>query len=207
MLQETIKVPKSNGGSASFSKLFVGLPAMSPFDWCDVVVGFPGQPPVKQRMSVGDAVLYETTQDGILEVRASAIHGSGADFTVTQVSPRPGFGAALVSEDPNNSPFTDEERARIRSSVEEVKSKLESAGKHSDEQLSLISRKLDEIHMASGRLGRKDWLNYVAGSLTGLCVSAAFSPEVTKSFFQTVSSAFSWVFTSAPALLQFGGVA
>jgi hypothetical protein len=166
------------------------------------VIGYPGLPNIKEQMELGDAVLYETTEDGILEVRVTAIHGTAAQFTVSQVSPRFGLGGALATSDPNNLPFTQDERIHIAESIEFIKNNLTSSGNHTVEQLSLIARKLDEMHEASGRLGRKDWLNYVAGSLTSLCVSAAFAPEVTKSFFKTVNAAFSWLFTNTPMLLQ-----
>jgi hypothetical protein len=180
---------------------------MSAYESCEVVIGYPGQPNVKQKLTVGDAVLYETTDGGILEVRATALHGTSAEFTVTEVAPRFGLGAGIVGDDPTNLPFTEAERERIAESIKEVKAELAASGRHTAEQLSLINRKLDEIAAASERLGRKDWLNYVAGSLTGLCISAAFAPDVTKSLFQAVNSAFSWLFNNAPALLQWAGVA
>lgn len=207
MQQETIAIGQYTSGSASFSRLVVSVPKMSPYESCDVVIGYPGLPNVKQRFSVGDAVLYETTEDGILEVRAAAIHGASVDFIVSQVSPRFGLGAALLTNDPSNLPFTEAERERIAQSVSAVKTTLAESGRHTTEQLSLINRKLDEIAAASERLGRKDWLNYVAGSLTGLCISAAFAPDTTKSFFTAVNSAFSWLFSNAPALLQWASTA
>ncbi|MDO9113431.1 MAG: hypothetical protein Q7U63_06495 [Polaromonas sp.] len=207
MQQEIIEISQYQSGSASFSRLVISLPKMSPYDWCEVVVGYPGMPNVKQKMLVGDAVLYETTEDGILEVRTTAVHGTAAQFAISQVSPRFGLGAALATNDPSNLPFTEAERDRIAESIAAVKTELTASGRHSEEQLLLIYRKLDEVHAASGRLGRKDWLNYVAGSLTGLCVSAAFAPEVTRGFFQAVNSAFSWLFANAPVLLQWTSVA
>ena len=207
MQQENIDVALNKSGSASFSRLVISMPKMSGYDWCDTVVGYPGLPNVKQRLAVGDALLYETTEDGILEIRATEMRGTSAQFTISQVSPRFGLGAALAAHDPSNLSFTEEERSRIAESIDAVKTQLAASGRHTEEQLLLIYRKLDEIHVASGRLGRKDWLNYVAGSLTGLCSSAAFAPDVTKTFFQTINSAFSWLFANAPALLQWAGVA
>lgn len=202
MQQVSIEVQQYRSGSVPFSRLVISVPQVSAFASCDVVIGFPGLPNVKQRLGVGDAVLFETTEDGILEVRAAALHGSSAEFIVSQVSPRFGIGAALLTNDPTNLPFAEAERERIAQSISAVKTKLSESGRYTAEQLSLINRKLDEIAAASERLGRKDWLNYVAGSLTGLCISAAFAPDVTRSFFATVNSAFSWLFSNAPALLQ-----
>lgn len=178
---------------------------MSSFKSCIAVVGYPGRPNIRQKLEVGDAVLCETTDDGILEVRATALHHNSAEFLVSQVSPRIGLGAAIFTGDPENLPFTEAERERITQSIAAVKAELAASGRHTAEQLSLINRKLDEIAAASGRLGRKDFLNWVAATLTGLCISADFAPEVAKDFIQTVSSAFSWLFTNAQPLLQWSG--
>lgn len=201
MRKETIQIQTTKSGSVSFSHLIVSLKNLVAYARCSTVVGYPGLPNVKAQMELGDAMLYETTENGILEVRATAIHSSAVEFTVTQVSPRLGFGAALATSDPNNLPFADDERLRINESIDNVKANLQESGKYMEGQLSLIYRKLDEIYDASGRLGRKDWVTYVAGSLTSLCISAAFSPDETRSFFGTVNSAFSWLFTNATVFL------
>lgn len=204
MQQEVVEIKESESGSVSFSRLVISVSKLDGYKQCNTVIGYPGLPNVKENLSLGDAVLYETTEDGIIEVRATKLNVSAAQFLVSQVSPRLGLGAALTTDDPSNLLFTEAERTRIEQSIETVKSDIAASNRHSKEQLELIYRKLDEIYAASGRMGRKDWLNYVAGSLTSLSISAAFSPDATKSLFQTVNTAFTWLFTNAPVLLQWG---
>ena len=201
MNHETIQVATNKSGSVPFSRLVVSVRRVEPYSSCEVVIGYPGLPNVKDVLKLGDAVLYETTEDGILEVRATALAADRAEFLVSQVSPRIGLAAGLLSDDPSNLPFSGPELARVAESVSDAKARLANSGEFAREQLALIGRKLDEIESASARLGRKDWLNYVAGSLTALCISAAFAPEVTRTIFSTVNSAFAWFFTNAPVLL------
>jgi hypothetical protein len=172
----------------------------------EIVVGYPGLPNVIKKVGIGDAVLFESPSNGIIEVRVLSDRlgfvSHKMDILVSQVSPRLGILAGPVSEDPNNSPFTRDEIVQIADSISITKSTLAQRQDIAPEQLELIARKLDEIQFASERLGRKDWINYVAGTLTSMCISAAFSPEVTKAIFQTVNSAFAWLFASGLLLIS-----
>jgi hypothetical protein len=147
-------------------------------------------------------VLMETPEQGIIEVRATDIFPSRVQFLLTQVSPRSGFAAGAVDDDPNNAPFDGAELQKIAESISSVKAELRRNGRLMPEQLALVSRKLDEIQAAAGRMGRKDWITYVAGALTSTCISAAFAPEVTKSIFLALNAAFSWLFASGALLIQ-----
>ena len=68
------------------------------------------------------------------------------------------------------------------------------------EQIKLLSRKLDEIKAASTRMGRKDWVNYVAGTITAVCITAAFAPDQTQRIFSSINTALSWFFASGVLL-------
>lgn len=201
MRYSTIDVYEETSGRPEFSSLVVSVRQIFS-DHCIAVIGYPGLPNVVQDMKNGDAVLYQTTEDGTLEIRVMAIRPNQTEFLVTQVSPRPGFGAALLEEDPNNSLFNETELARIAESVLALKDELLRSSDFAPEQLGLINRKLDEIQAASQRLGRKDWINYVAGTVTAVCISAAFSPDMTRSLFRLLNSAFTWLFANAPILLE-----
>ncbi len=201
MKQETITVHERNSGRVKLGGIILSLRRASSA-FCEVVIGYPGMPNVVQKMNNGDAALYETTQDGIIEVRAIGLYPSQAEFLVTQVSPRVGFLAGAVDSDPNNAPFNEQELAQVAQSVVEINQELSIRSDIAPEQLALISRKLAEIQDAARRMGRKDWINYVAGALTSTCISAAFAPEVTKGIFLAVNSAFSWLFVNGLLLLQ-----
>lgn len=201
MKHSTVVVYENASGRPDFGSLVISVRGTTS-GFCDVVIGYPGLPNVIQRMKNGDAVLYETTEDGILEIRVTALSSSLANFLITQVSPRLGLVAGVIDEDPNNLPFDENELAHIANSIVTLKGQLKQSDQFAPEQLSLINRKLDEIQSASQRLGRKDWINYVAGTLTATCISASFAPEVTKNLFTLVNSAFSWLFANAMLLLQ-----
>ena len=149
-------------------------------------------------MYIGDAILFETTNDGIVEVRL--LSTSMLEFLITQISPRLGISGGFVSDDPNNSSFSLIEIERIENSIKEIQSGLSCSSIYSSEQIKLINKKLDDISEASKRLGRKDWMNYVAGTLTSLYISAAFSPETAKGLFKTVNDTFLWLFNNALCL-------
>ena len=171
-------------------------------DWCRVVVGYPGLPKLERDMNLGDALLYETPSDGVLEVRVTATDSNAVEFLVTQVSPRLGLIAGIIDEDPSNTPFSDAELKRIAESLASVMEQVKISESYPPEHLDLISRKLEEIQSASERLGRKDWINYVAGTITSTCIAAGFAPEVTKNIFKTIGVALSWLFNNAPVMLQ-----
>lgn len=201
MKQETISVVSWASGRPKHVGIVLSLRRTSSED-CDVVIGYPGLPNVTRTMTNGDATLFETTHDGMVEVRAIALYPSRAEFLVTQVSPRSGFAAGAAEADPTNAPFDELELRRVAESVSQVKAELSRRKQAPPEQLDLVFRKLDEIQIAAGRMGRKDWINYVAGALTSTCISAAFAPEVTKSVFLAVNLAFTWLFANGMLLLQ-----
>lgn len=167
----------------------------------DIVVGFPGLPNEKRRVYTGDALLYETPM-GTFDIRVLSQSSAKVRFLVTQLSPTPSIAGAFSSADPNNTRFSSAELEQIALSIEDVKEKLSSQPAIHPEQIDLIHKKLDEIRDASTRLGRKDWINYTAGAITSACASAAFAPDVTKSIFLALNSAFSWLFSSAILLLK-----
>jgi hypothetical protein len=203
MKQSSITIEGNTSGQTDFGNLIISLRSTSTASGCVAVIGHPGLPNVVEKMHNGDAVLFETPEDGILEIRAIRVGNLEAEFLITQISPRSGFAGGFISDDPNNSPFSEAERIHIKDSISELKAELRQTGNFTGEQLELVNRKLDDIQSASERLGRKDWINYTAGTLTSLCIAAAFAPDVTRRIFESLNSAFSWVFTHGPVLLQF----
>lgn len=197
--QLTIKAHSS--GQIEFTGLIISLRSVLG-TFCEAVIGYPGLPNVERNLYNGDAVLYETTESGTIEVRVIGISGVQVEFLVTQVAPKIGLLAGGANVDPNNSPFNPAELQRVRESLESLKSQIQRGALLAPEQFDLLSRKIDEIQSASERMGRKDWINYVAGSLTALCFHAAFAPEVTREIFTAANSAFTWLFSTGILLLQ-----
>ena len=159
-------------------------------------------PNVTKNMQVGDAVLFESPTNGICEVRAMMVSYVSIKLLISQVSPKQGILGGFVDDDPRNLEFTPDEQDHVSDSVAKAKIELSKNKEISQEQLALIERKLNEIQEASGRLGQKDWMNYVAGSLTSFCISASFSPGVTSAVFHAVNSSFSWLFESTLKLVM-----
>ena len=201
MKQSTITVSANSSATVDFAPLVVTLRQV-PGPTCEIVVGYPGLKNVTDSMSTGDILLYETPNDGILEVRLMSHAGLRAVFLVSQVSPRsPGLALGLLTDDPTNSAFSSDELQKITESIEKLKMHLDITKLFAPEQLRLLADKLVEIEAASQRLGRKDWIMYAAGTLTTICVSAALAPDQTRALFEFANAAFEWLFGTALVLL------
>ena len=204
MKEETLQIRAYGSERSKIGNLIISARGVYKSTGCELVIGRPGQPNVERQMHLGDAVLYETPTDGILEIRVLGLDtAASATVLITQISPQPGFAGGLVDQSPSNSAFSDSERSRINESIAKLKDQLQKSSTFNVEQLDLINRKLDEIQSASERLGRKDWINYVAGTITALCISAAFAPDQAKNIFHALNAAFSWLFGQSPIFLQF----
>ena len=201
MKSSKLTIKAYSSGQIEFTGLIISLRA-NYGSFCQAVIGYPGLPNVERELRNGDAVLYETTESGTIEVRVLSVNAAQVEFLVTQVAPKIGLLAGGANVDPNNSPFNPEELQRVRKSLESLKSEIQRGALLAPEQFDLLSRKVDEIQSASERMNRKDWINYVAGSLTALCFHAAFAPEVTRQIFTAANSAFTWLFSTGILLLQ-----
>ena len=166
-----------------------------------IILGRPGAPNVEKVLGIGDAVLFDTPDDGLLEVRALNIRPNGVKFLVSQVAPSSGLRVGFVDDDPSNRPFSEKEIQRIRESLESAKAELSQKSDFNTEQLDLISRKLDEIQQASERLGSKDWKNLVIGTLAGACMSLGLESEQAGAVFKIIDDSFRWLFQTAITLL------
>ena len=163
-----------------------------------LTVGSPGLPNVKQDLDLGDAIVFQTANDGMYEVRLTGSGEEGqAYFLCSKIAPAFGLSAGFDAEDSSNSPLSVEEIERVRLSFADAKSEIQSHAEIAPEQFQILDRKLEEILLASSRMGRKDWLMYAAGALTSLCISAAFSPEASKAVFVQISESLSWLFSNA----------
>ena len=168
-----------------------------------LVLGYPGLPNISGQMEAGDAWLYETATSGLFEARLLGFHfqDDTAQFLLTEVAPRLGLVAGAADIDPANAPFSDAQLSQVRDSIEDAKNRVARLTEMLPEQIALVQRKLDEVGQAATRMGRKDWVNYVAGSLTSLCITAAFAPDVTRKVFESVNASFVWLFASGILLL------
>ena len=125
MKTESLVISKHSSGHVKFTSLIISIRHVGQTE-CEVVIGNPGLPNVTRKMENGDAVLYETTQDGIIEVRMVGLNfmSDTAKFLVSQVSPMARLLAGTLNTDPNNSPFNEAELAQIAESIANAKVEL-----------------------------------------------------------------------------------
>jgi hypothetical protein len=102
--------------------------------------------------------------------------------------------AAYESGNTENSPFGSDETTRISEGLAKVAMAMAGRKDVAPQQLSLLRAKLEEIAVASARLGRKDWIMFAAGTLTNVIVGAAFSPDAAKALFAALNAELAWVF-------------
>lgn len=200
MRQEKRIIPERHSLATKLGDLIVSVVAISISNKVALVIGRPGLPNLEVTLSLGGAALFETP-DGLFEVRLMKVSVKGADILISQIAPRPGIFGGLVDQEPDNSHFTPEELGKIGTSLEQIRFAMSQRRDVTPEQLSYISRKLDEMKAASERLGRKDWMNWVLGVLTSVVVVAAFQPDVARALFKATSTALSWLFGEGMKLL------
>jgi len=200
MRQERIVVMEHSSAQAELGGLIISA-HRTLSSQVELVIGRPGLPNIEKTLGTGGAVLFETPDDGLFEVRVLSTSLAQAGLLVSHVSPRPGIAGGLVDQDATNSPFTPTELARIADSLHRTRLSLSERRDITPEQMDLISRKLDEMQAASERLGRKDWMNLAVGTLTSIIVTAALDRGVAKALLQAAGTALSWLFGTPLQLL------
>jgi len=210
--QETLTITAHWSKYTTLGQLVVSAPQVGNSS-VDLVVGRIGFPSVERTLHVGGTVLYETPDDGLIELRVVRIQfgvvGSllGNQFVneatvlVSQVSPHGGLVAGFTTEDASNAPFEPQELDRLRHSLEQARQTVAQSANLTSAQLDFVTRKLEEMAHAASRLGRKDWLNLAVGTLTNVVVTAALSSDAARCLFQAVSSALSWLSAGTLKLL------
>jgi hypothetical protein len=200
MARDQVVVPEHNSVQVKLGGLIISA-LRTTSDSVDVVVGRPGLPNIEKTLRTGGAVLFETPDDGLFEVRLLAGSVNQAKLLISHISPSPGIAGGFVDQDHSNSPFTAAELARIADSLQRIRLALSERPDVTPEQLDFISRKLSEMQGASERLGRKDWMNLAVGTLTSIIVTAALDRGVGKALLQAAGTALSWLFQMPLQLL------
>lgn len=164
------------------------------------VVGYPGLPNDEHNFRVGDALLHQSPDKGIFEVRALVVASNLVRFRITEISPRLGLVGGLTSESDVNNPFSEDELAKIGQSLEEATQQITAAGLLSTDQLRLVAKTIDDLKESSQRLGRKDWILVVAGAVAGSIADLGLDVAQAKGILRALSSSLSWVFENARLL-------
>lgn len=95
--------------------------------------------------------------------------------------------------DVENTPFTPNEQAQIAEQLEQIKGSAQTRYALSDAQMRALAAKLDEIAVASGHVGRKDWMILAAGVMLNLIVSDYLPRETVHTIVVTAFQALAHV--------------
>jgi hypothetical protein len=90
-------------------------------------------------------------------------------------------------ESANNAPFSAAEQSRIAGQLREIKDDLADRYPLSDEEISEVEVRLDEVAAAARRVGRKDWLLMFYGVMFTLIVTALLPPDTVQRTMAMVS--------------------
>lgn len=90
-------------------------------------------------------------------------------------------------ESASNAPFSPAEQSRIDGQLGEIKEYLADRYPLSDEEISEVEVRLDEVAAATRRVGRKDWLLMFYGVMFTLIVAALLPPDAVRRMMAMVS--------------------
>jgi len=94
-----------------------------------------------------------------------------------------------------NTPFTQDEQDEIAARLQEIKKQLKEQFELTDEQIEYIGERLDEAADASKRMGRKDWLLLISGTIFTVIITDIVTPGVAEHIFTAVIHGLSHLFT------------
>jgi len=124
MPQERVTVREHTSAQTKMGGLIITVYRANLYN-AHVIIGRPGQPNVdREQLRTGGAVLFETPDEGLFEVRILSTAESEVEFLVSHVSPRPGIAGGWVEQDASNVPFTRAEVDRIAESIQQVRLSL-----------------------------------------------------------------------------------
>jgi hypothetical protein len=103
--------------------------------------------------------------------------------------------ANIEQADTDNTPFTENEQRQIVTRLQEIKNQVREQFELTGEQMEHIEEQLDEAAEASKRMGRKDWLIYLLGTVTALIITATVTAGVGEHIFSMVIHALGHLFT------------
>jgi hypothetical protein len=97
--------------------------------------------------------------------------------------------------DTSNTSFTQDERRQITAQLQEITKHLKEQFELTKEQAERVDEWREEVVEASNRMGRKDWIIYLLGTITALTVAATVPAGVGEHIFTMVIHALGYLFT------------
>jgi hypothetical protein len=206
MNDETEEYVKAYVGLSFASRIGHVIISLRDADFSSIsfVVGRTGFPNVVcNDAKLGDAVLFETPDDGIVEIRFHHHQEiTKPVFRIARVAPAKGIAGGLLTADPQNTAFDQVEIARIGESISAVKQEVsQRTDLMRTEQIEFLGRKLDDLAAATARMGRRDWINLAVGILTNTIVGAALSSDAAKFLLRAAGAALSWLWGNTLQLM------
>ncbi len=113
------------------------------------------------------------------------------------------FSAAIGGLETANTPFTPDERRRIAQGLDDIKAQLAAQYDLSVQQLRAIEGGFAALKAASERVGRKDFVLMLGGTLMGIIGGAALPPDTVRGFFHIVGQVFQWLLQQGHLLPPF----
>jgi hypothetical protein len=99
-----------------------------------------------------------------------------------------------------NTPFTSTERERIAASLRELRDYAVATYQLKADETASLEGRIDYLIEASGRLGRKDWINIAVAVLMGYVLLVVLPPEQARDFIMMAGRALNWLLQSMPLL-------
>ena len=92
-----------------------------------------------------------------------------------------------------NEPFSAEDQTRIAESIEAVRRLLTENLALNTQQISFLSQQLQYLVDASGRLGKKDWIQLTVSTLVTISVALSLNTDTTRELFRLAGEVFQWL--------------
>jgi hypothetical protein len=118
------------------------------------------------------------------------------------VAEEPALPKAASSSSLDNRPFTPAEQNLIAAKLDDIKAYLVEGQQFATEKFETIEREINHLKESSQRLGRKDWLNSLLGSLVGQAISLGFDPVKVRGMLQLAGEAMQSLWGMAAGYLQ-----
>jgi hypothetical protein len=155
------------------------------------------------RAAVEDGTRREFTTDSSVNEITGPLHAWASE--VKQVTESPDLWAELQASrelitdiqqtDSGNTPFTQDEQRQIAAQLQEITKRLKQQFELTKDQAERIDEWREEVVEASTRMGQKDWLIYLLGTITALTIAATVPAGLGEHIFTMVIHALGYLFT------------
>jgi hypothetical protein len=99
----------------------------------------------------------------------------------------------ILELDGPNAPFTQPERERLATSLDQIRDHLAALYDLTAEQIGVMNSGFAELRSASERLGKKDWKGILINWLLTIATTAGFTPEARQALFEVAGRGLRWL--------------